>query len=106
MTEQNRICATCGHLEEDHKEFCGCRHKDLEDGGKETMCLCPKFKPKKMGKVGVEAINEQLEKQNLGELYKIREKLLDLIIEKERAIIKGNVPSRMFNQTTKKEVKS
>ncbi len=66
-----------------------------------------------MGKVTVEAINKELEKQNLGELYRIRDKLIDLIITKEQEIIKGNISSSgnntlMFNrkiEKTKKEEK-
>ena len=62
-----------------------------------------------MGKVSVEAINEQLEKQKLNELYRIRDKLNDLIIAKEKVIIKGNNPIGIFNrkveEKTQKEVK-
>ena len=61
----------------------------------------------KMGKVSVEAINKELEKQKLVELYRIREKLNDLILTKEKVIIKGNNPTIIFNQKPiKKEDKN
>ena len=58
-----------------------------------------------MTKVNVEAINEQLEKQNLAELHKIRDKLRVLIIAKEEGIIKGNVSPKIFNQEVDKNQK-